>query len=87
MQTLMRDIDNNDLIPALKSASDELKEKFLNNVSERVRETIKEEMEIAGPMRLSEVEEVQMKIVQQVRQLEEQGQITIVRGDDDDAFV
>ena len=50
-------------------------------------EMIKEEMEILGPMRLSEVEEVQMKIVQQVRQLEEQGQITIVRGDDDDAFV
>lgn len=87
MQTLMKDIDNKDLVPALKTASDELKEKFLNSVSERNREMIKEEMEIAGPMRQSEVEEVQMKIVQQVRQLEEQGQITILRGDDDDAFV
>ena len=87
MQTLMKDIETKDLVPALKTASDELKEKFLNSVSERNREMIKEEMEIAGPMRQSEVEEVQMKIVQQVRQLEEQGQITILRGDDDDAFV
>ena len=87
MQALMKEVDNNDLVPALKTASDELKEKFLNNVSERVREGILEEMEIAGPMRQSEVEEEQMKIVQQVRQLEEQGQITILRGDDDDAFV
>jgi flagellar motor switch protein FliG len=87
MQTLMKDIDTKELVPALKTASDELKEKFLNSVSERNREMINEEMEIAGPMRQSEVEEVQMKIVQQVRQLEEQGQITILRGDDDDAFV
>ena len=87
MQALMKELSNDELIIALKSASDELKEKFLNNVSERNRELIKEEMEIQGPMRLSEVEEVQMKIAQQVRQLEEQGQITIVRGDDDDAFV
>ena len=87
MQAVMKDINQDELIPALKSASDELKEKFLNSVSERVREMIQEEMEIQGPMRLSEVEEAQMKIVQHVRQLEEQGQITIVRGDDDDAFV
>ena len=44
-------------------------------------------MEFLGPMRLSEVENIQLRIVQKVRQLEEQGQITIVRGDDDDAFV
>ena len=45
-------------------------------------------MEFQGPMRLSEVEEeVQLRIVQQVRQLEEQGQITIIRGDTDDQFV
>ena len=87
MQALMKDLDNKDLIVALKSASDELKEKFLTNMSERNREFIIEELELQAPMRLSEVEEVQMKIVQQVRQLEEQGQITIVRGDDEDAFV
>ena len=87
LQTLMREVDQKDLVIALKSASDELKDKILGNLSERVRTFITEEMEFLGPMRLSEVEEVQLRIVQQVRQLEEQGQITIVRGDSDDQFV
>ena len=72
---------------ALKTASDELKDKMLGNMSERVRMFIQEEMDFLGPMRLSEVEDVQLRIVQQVRQLEEQGQLTIVRGETEDAFV
>tara|TARA_Y100001968_G_scaffold67972_1_gene58985 strand:+ start:75 stop:425 length:351 start_codon:yes stop_codon:yes gene_type:complete len=87
IQTLMREVDQKDLVVALKSASDEMKEKVLGNMSERVRTFITEEMEFQGPMRLSEVEEVQLRIVQQVRQLEEQSQVTIVRGDSDDQFV
>ena len=87
IQTLMREVDQKDLVVALKAATDELKEKILGNMSERVRSFITEEMEFQGPMRLSEVEEVQLRIVQQVRQLEEQGQITIVRGDSEDSFV
>ena len=87
IQTLMREVDQNDLVVALKTASEELKNKILGNMSERVRNFITEEMEFLGPMRVSEVEEVQLRIVQQVRQLEEQGQITIVRGDTDDQFV
>ena len=81
-------MDQKDLVVALKSASEEMKDKVLGNMSERVRTFITEEMEFQGPMRLSEVEEeVQLRIVQQVRQLEEQGQITIIRGDTDDQFV
>ena len=87
LQLLLRDVDQKDLVIALKAASDELKEKILGNLSERVRTFITEEMDFAGPMRLSEVEEVQLRIVQQVRQLEEQGQITIGRGDSEDSFV
>ncbi len=87
IQTLLREVDQKDLVVALKSAEEELKEKVLGNMSERVRTFITEEMEFQGPMRLSEVEEVQLRIVQQVRQLEEQGQVTIVRGDSDDQFV
>jgi flagellar motor switch protein FliG len=64
-----------------------MKDKILGNLSERVRTFITEEMEFAGPMRLSEVEEVQLRIVQQVRQLEEQGQVSIVKGDSNDQFV
>ena len=87
IQTLMREVDQKDLVVALKAASEELKDKILGNMSERVRTFITEEMEFQGPMRLSEVEEVQLRVVQQVRQLEEQGQITIVRGDSEDSFV
>ena len=87
IQTLMREVDQKDIVIALKGASDEMKEKVLGNMSERVRTFITEEMEFQGPMRLSEVEEVQLRIVQQVRQLEEQGQISIIRGDSDDQFV
>lgn len=84
----MRDVVQKDLVVALKSASEEMKDKVLGNMSERVRTFITEEMEFQGLMRLSEVEEeVQLRIVQQVRQLEEQGQITIIRGDTDDQFV
>ena len=87
LQLLLREVDQKDLVIALKAASDELKEKILGNLSERVRTFITEEMDFAGPMRLSEVEDVQLRVVQQVRQLEEQGQITIVRGDSEDSFV
>jgi len=87
LQALLREVDQKDLVIALKSASDELKDKVLGNLSARNRTFITEEMQYGGPMRLSEVEEVQLRIVQQVRQLEEQGQITIVRGDVDDQFV
>jgi flagellar motor switch protein FliG len=87
IQTLLRDVDQKDLVIALKAAQEDLKDKVLGNVSAEVRTFITQEMEFLGPMRLSEVEEVQLRIVQQVRQLEEQGQLTIVRGDADDIFV
>ena len=84
----MRDVVQKDLVVALKSASEEMRDKVLDNMSERVRTFITEEMEFQGLMHLSEVEEeVQLRIVQQVRQLEEQGEITIIRGDTDDQFV
>ena len=87
LQILLREVDQKDLVVALKAVEEEFKEKVLSNLSERVRQFIKEEMEFLGPMRLSEVEEVQLRIVQQVRQLEEQGQVTIVRGVAADQFV
>ena len=87
LQVLLREVDQKDLVIALKAAEEELKDKILGNMSERVRTFITEEMEFLGPMRLSEVEEVQLRIVQQVRQLEEQGQVTIARGQGDDTFV
>jgi flagellar motor switch protein FliG len=87
IQVLLREVDQKHLVISLKAAEDELKDKILMNMSERVRTGITEQMEQLGPMRLSEVKEVQLRIVQQVRQLEEQGQVTIVRGDGPDIFV
>ena len=87
LQILLREVDQKDLVIALKAAEEELKDKILGNMSDKVRQFITEELEFLGPMRLSEVKQVQLRIVQQVRQLEEQGKLTIVRGDADDSFV
>ena len=87
LQVLLKEVEQKDLVVALKAADDELKGKVLGNMSERVRQFITEEMEFLGPMRRSEVEEVQLRIVQQCRQLEDQGQIVITRGDASETFV
>lgn len=87
IQTLLREVDKRDLVVALKAADVELKEKVLSNMSERVRLSLEEEMEYLSPLRLSEVEEMQLRIVHQCRQLEEQGQIIITRGDVNEEYV
>jgi len=87
IQVVLREVEQKDLVVALKTASEEVKDKILGNMSERVRDFIEEEMEFLGPMRLSEVEDIQLRIVQKVRQLEEQGQVNIVRGAVDDRFI
>ena len=80
IQMILKEVDTKELAIALKAASDELKEMIFKNVSDRVAEMIKEEMEYAGPIRLSVVEEAQQRIVEVVRKLEEEQQIVIVRG-------
>jgi flagellar motor switch protein FliG len=87
IQIILREVEQKDLVVALKTASEEVKNKILDNMSERVRAFVEEEMDFLGPMRLSEVEEVQLRVVQKVRQLEEQGQVTIIRGAAEDTFV
>ncbi|HAA77254.1 TPA: flagellar motor switch protein FliG [Candidatus Latescibacteria bacterium] len=87
IQLILREVDSKDLSTALKGANDEMKDRIFGNVSERVGTMMKEEMDFSGPVRMSDVEEVQLRIVQTVRQLEEAGQITIVRGDSNDQFV
>ncbi len=80
IQLILKEVDTKELAIALKAASDELKEKLFKNVSERVEQMINEEMEYAGPLRLSVVEESQQRIVEIVRRLEDEQQIVIVRG-------
>ncbi len=87
IQLILREVDSKDLSTALKGANDEMKDRIFTNVSERVGTMMKEEMNFSGPVRMSDVEEVQLRVVQTVRQLEEAGQVTIVRGDSNDQFV
>ncbi|UCD17471.1 MAG: flagellar motor switch protein FliG [Candidatus Zixiibacteriota bacterium] len=88
IQRLLKEVETKDLSIALKAASDEVKGKIYANVSERVALMIKEEMEFMGPMRLSDVEAAQQRIVESVRRLEEEGQIVISgRGGKEDVIV
>ncbi|SER61192.1 flagellar motor switch protein FliG [Salipaludibacillus aurantiacus] len=87
IQRVIRDVENEDLQLALKVASDEVKEILFNNMSQRMSETFKEEMEFMGPVRLKDVEEAQTRIVAVIRRLEEAGEIVIARGGGDDIIV
>ncbi len=87
IQNIMRDIDQKDIVLALKGASDQVKGKILKNMSTRARQMIQEDMEVMGPVRLKNAEEAQQKIVNQIRRLEEQGEITIARGGESEVLV
>ncbi|MDD3294302.1 MAG: flagellar motor switch protein FliG [Geobacteraceae bacterium] len=84
VQSIMREVSNDTLTLALKAATDELKEKIFRNISSRAGEMIKEDLEVMGPVRLSDVERAQSEIIKIVRRLEEEGQLVIAgRGGDD----
>ncbi|MED0663664.1 flagellar motor switch protein FliG [Geobacillus thermodenitrificans] len=87
IQRVIREVDNDDLMLALKVASDEVKDIVFRNMSTRMAETFKEEMEYMGPVRLRDVEEAQSRIVAVIRRLEEIGEIIIARGGGDDIIV
>lgn len=87
IQLVIRECDNQDLLLALKAASDEVRQVIFNNMSQRMRENFQEEMEIMGPVRLRDVEEAQMRIVSVIRRLEDAGEIIIARGGGDDIIV
>ncbi|KKB38978.1 flagellar motor switch protein FliG [Bacillus thermotolerans] len=87
IQRVIRECENEDLILALKASSEEVKEIVFRNMSSRMVETFKEEMEFTGPVRLREVEEAQSRIVSTIRRLEETGEIIIARGGGDDIIV
>ena len=85
---VLREIDlTKDLPLALKVASEEVKTKIFNNLSKRAVETLQEEMDYLGPVRLRDVEEAQQRIVNTIRKLEEVGEIIIARGGEDEIVV
>ena len=77
IQAVLKEIDNDELALSLKTASDELTQKIMGNMSERAAELIREDMEYMGPVRVSDVEAAQQRIVDVVRRLEEAGEIII----------
>ena len=86
-QSFLREVPTESLAVALKTASEEMKEKVFGNLSSRAVEQIQEEIELLGPMRLSEVEAVQEEIVDTARRLEGEGRLTIEVGGVDEILV
>jgi flagellar motor switch protein FliG len=88
IQRILREIDKRELALAMKVADDKLKEKVFKNMSERAQELLKEELQYMGPVRLKEVEAAQTRIVEIVKQLEDQGEIVVAgRGGSEEVFV
>ncbi|GAB4211779.1 MAG: flagellar motor switch protein FliG [Rhodoferax sp.] len=83
IQTVLKEISSDVLVVALKGANPELKEKFLANMSSRAAESLREDLESRGPMRLSEVEAQQKEILKTIRRLADEGTIVLGGGGDD----
>lgn len=87
IQTLMKEVPNDKLLLALKTANDEIKNKIFKNISQRAAEMLREDLSNMGPSRLSDVEGAQQEIVNAARRLEAEGKILIARGGSEDALV
>ncbi len=87
IQRVLREVDNNDLAIALKSANEQVQAAIFNNLSKRLAVMIKEDMDFMGPVRMKDVEEAQQKIVNIIRKLEDSAEIVISRGGGDEIVV
>jgi flagellar motor switch protein FliG len=87
IQTILKNVETGQWAVALKGASNELKERILGNMSQRAAKMLTEEMEMLGPVRLSEVEGAQQQIVDIVRRVEDAGQITLHAADSQEEYI
>lgn len=87
IQTLLREVANDQLVLALKGASPELREKIFKNMSQRAAEMLREDLESRGPVRVSEVEAAQKEILKVVRRLAEEGQIMLPSKGGEEGFL
>ena len=87
LQRVLREVDMKELGLALKGATEDLRTKFFKNMSKRAAEMLQEDMDYMGPVRVKDVEESQQKVVNVVRGLEEQGEIIIASGGEDELVV
>lgn len=87
IQALLKEVANDKLLLALKTASEEIRSKVFKNISQRAAEMLREDLSNMGPSRLSDVEGAQQEIVNAARRLEAEGKILIARGGSEDAMV
>jgi flagellar motor switch protein FliG len=87
VQVLLRQVEKDRLTMALKGGSDEIKDLFFKNMSERAGKMMKEDMEAMGPVRLREVDEAQTAVVVTAKQLADAGDIVITTGGEEDELV
>jgi flagellar motor switch protein FliG len=80
IQSVMREVSNDTLTLAMKTSPDEVKEKIFRNISSRAADMIKEDLEVMGPVRLSDVEKAQGEIIKIVRKMEEEGKVVLGGG-------
>lgn len=80
---ILQSVDNQLLAKALRTGTDEMKEKIMSNLSERASEMLKEDMEVMGMIKLSEVEQAQQDIIKTAKRLESEGRIVLTEGKDD----
>ena len=87
VQRVLREINNADLAIALKMATEDVQNTIFTNISKRLQDMIKDDMEVMGPVRVRDVEEAQQRIVNVIRKLEDEGEIVVARGEGDDLIV
>ena len=87
VQRFVRDCDTKDVVYALKTASEEMKAIFFKNMSKRMADTVRGDLEITTNVRLKDVEEAQQRIVNIIRNLEEHGEVIIKKGGEDDNII
>jgi len=87
MQTLLKEVPNDKLTVALKTAPEEIKDKIFKNISKRAADLLREDLQAMPPVRLSDVETAQQEIVNVAKRLEAEGKIIISRGGGEDALV
>ena len=87
IQRVLRDVENNELAVALKNANEDVRNAIFSNLSTRLADMIREDMEYMGPVRVKDVEEAQQKIVNIIRKLEDSAEIVISRGGGDEIIV
>lgn len=87
MQTLLKEVPNDKLVMALKTAPEDIKDKIFKNISKRAADLLREDLETMGPVKLSDVEKAQQEIINVAKRLESEGKIMIARGGEGDALV